>query len=310
MHKTVRNTVRFAALSVASITVLTLTGCGASTPTAAEINSAKSLQVESTEKPSVTRVIALANGSAEIISALGQKSLIVGRDIASTDQDLKSIPIVTSGHQVIAEKIITMNPDVVIIDKSTGPASALASLQSAGIAVAQIPEAWTLVDIPAKVEAVARAIGTPQSGSLLNQKFSELLDGARSNSLKKVRVAFLYLRGGSAIYLIGGQGSGADSLMQAIGAVDVGAAKFTQPFTPMTSELMISLNPDLILVMTKGLASVGGIDGLVQLPGLAQTAAGKNKRVVAVDDSLLLSFGPRTPDLIKQLSVEVNKAMR
>jgi iron complex transport system substrate-binding protein len=73
---------------------------------------------------------------------------------------------------------------------------------------------------------------------------------------------------------------------------------------------MASLNPDLILVMIKGLASVGGVAGLVELPGIAQTNAGKNKRVIAVDDSLLLSFGPRTPDLLTQLSTEVKKVAR
>jgi iron complex transport system substrate-binding protein len=70
---------------------------------------------------------------------------------------------------------------------------------------------------------------------------------------------------------------------------------------------MVALNPDVILVMTKGLQSVGGVSGLVALPGVAQTDAGKNKRVVAVDDSLLLSFGPRTPDLLKKLSAAVQK---
>ena len=87
----------------------------------------------------------------------------------------------------------------------------------------------------------------------------------------------------------------------------MGAAKFSQPFTAMTSELMVALNPDLILVMSKGLESVGGVEGLVALPGVAQTAAGKAKRVISVDDSLLLSFGPRTPDLITQLSKAVEK---
>jgi iron complex transport system substrate-binding protein len=304
-----RKTKRLWALSVATITLVALTGCASNPPIVAQINSAASIQVQSAEQPTVRRVIALANGSAEIISALGHKSLIVGRDIASTDSDLKSIPIVTSGHQVIAEKIIAMRPDLVIIDKSTGPSSALASLKVAGITLVQVPEAWTLADIPAKVKAIAESIGTPESGALLNRKFAEVLQGAKSNSLKNVRVAFLYLRGGSAIYLIGGQGSGADSLMQATGAVDVGATTFAQPFTAMTSELMLSLNPDVILVMTKGLASVGGVDGLVQLPGVAQTQAGKDRRVVAVDDSLLLSFGPRTPDLIKQLSQKIEKVM-
>jgi len=59
--------------------------------------------------------------------------------------------------------------------------------------------------------------------------------------------------------------------------------------------------------MTKGLESVGGVDGLLKLPGVAQTAAGKNHAVVDVDDSLLLSFGPRTPSLLNQLAVAVNK---
>ena len=78
----------------------------------------------------------------------------------------------------------------------------------------------------------------------------------------------------------------------------------------MTSELVASLNPDVILVMTKGLQSVGGVSGLVELPGIAQTAAGKNKRVIAVDDSLLLSFGPRTPDLLKKLDAAMTKAIK
>jgi iron complex transport system substrate-binding protein len=59
--------------------------------------------------------------------------------------------------------------------------------------------------------------------------------------------------------------------------------------------------------MEKGLLSVGGIDGLLKLPGVAQTEAGKNRAVIAVDDSLLLSFGPRTPDLVAQLSEAITK---
>ncbi len=62
--------------------------------------------------------------------------------------------------------------------------------------------------------------------------------------------------------------------------------------------------------MSKGLASVGGFPGLKKLPGIAQTSAGKQARVLAVDDSLLLSFGPRTPDLILQLAAAVDELMK
>ena len=299
------------ALVVVTITsaALSLTGCSTAQSKAIEISSARATTIESSESPLTQKVVALANGAGEIISAMGFKSILIGRDIASTDLDLKSVPIVTSGHQVVAEKIIALTPDLVIADKSTGPQSALDALAVAGIRVVTTPEAWTLGDMPAKVRAIANAIGAPASGAALNTALNSSLNKLQE-SPEKSRVVFLYLRGGSSIYLIGGKGSGADSLISAVGALDVGAATLTNPFSAMTSELLASLNPDVLLVMSKGLQSVGGVSGLVQLPGIAQTAAAKNRRVIAVDDSLLLSFGPRTPDLIEQLSVAMAKAMK
>jgi iron complex transport system substrate-binding protein len=58
----------------------------------------------------------------------------------------------------------------------------------------------------------------------------------------------------------------------------------------------------VLLVMKDGLDSVGGIDGLLALPGVAQTRAGVDRKVVVVDDQVLLSFGARTPALIDRLT--------
>jgi iron complex transport system substrate-binding protein len=90
----------------------------------------------------------------------------------------------------------------------------------------------------------------------------------------------------------------------------VGAQFSADPFTPVSAEILAGLNPDVILVMSKGLASVGGVTGLRELPGVAQTEAGKRGRILAVDDSLLLSFGPRTPDLILQMATSVDELMQ
>ena len=303
-----RSVITLGVLTITSAALL-LTGCSTAQSKAIEISSAQVTTIESSESPLAQKVVALANGAGEIISAMGFKSILIGRDIASTDADLRKVPVVTSGHQVIAEKIIALTPDLVIIDKSTGPQSALDALAVAGIRVVKTPEAWTLNDLPAKVGAIADAIGAPASGSALSAAMNSSL-AKIGTAERKSRVVFLYLRGGSSIYLIGGKGSGADSLITAIGAQDVGAATLANPFNAMTSELIASLNPDVILVMSKGLQSVGGLKGLVELPGIAQTDAGKNKRVIAVDDSLLLSFGPRTPDLLSKLSAAMAKAMK
>ncbi len=252
-----------------------------------------------------SRVVVLANGVAEIIQSLNAQSIIVGRDISSTEDSLADIPIVTSGHQVLPEKVISLRPDLVLIDASTGPKAAIATIKAAGITVIETPESWSLEDLPIKVRAVGAAIGASAQAELLIQELNSSLKISTVKS--SPRVAFLYLRGTSSIYLIGGKGSGADSLLQAIGAIDVGAQSLARPYNTLTAESLAALNPDVILVMSKGLESVGGVQGLLKLPGVAQTKAGKNSAVIDVDDSLLLSFGPRTPSLVEALAAGLSK---
>jgi iron complex transport system substrate-binding protein len=288
--------------------MLALTGCTSSSSTASYTISAdqvSSISLSAKPNVAVSRVVVLANGVAEIIEALNAKEILVGRDISSTEKSLADIPIVTSGHQVLPEKILALSPDLVIIDSATGPKSALDQLRKAGIKILVTPDSWTLADIAPKVRAVGVAVGAIDQAEQLISEIENSLSFAKLS--KRVRVAFLYLRGTSSIYLIGGPGSGADSLLQSIGAIDVGAENLANPFNTLTAESLATLNPDVILVMSKGLESVGGISGLIKLPGVAQTKAGKSSAVIDVDDSLLLSFGPRTPALVKELANALNE---
>lgn len=291
--------------------VIVLTGCANSQISQGNTISqsdVSAISLDSTTPFSVSRVVVLANGVAEIMNSLNARSILVGRDISSTEKALESIPVVTSGHQVLPEKVIALKPDLVIIDASTGPKSAIDQIRSAGIKVVQTPESWTLADIATKVSAVAEAIGAPAQGVLLNAAIAGAIQSSQLSS--KPHIAFLYLRGTSSIYLIGGAGSGADSLISAIGGVDVGAVSLPRPFNTMTAESLAALDPEVIIVMTKGLQSVGGVSGLLKLPGVAQTRAGKSQAIIDVDDSLLLSFGPRTPSLVVALSQKVSAVLK
>jgi iron complex transport system substrate-binding protein len=285
-----------------------LSGCSqtpvASTYTISQ-DDVRSISLSTDASFTASRVIVLANGVAEIIQSLNGQSIIVGRDISSTEDSLSDIPIVTSGHQVLPEKVIALKPDLVLIDASTGPKAAIETIRKAGISVVETPESWSLADLPVKVRAVGRAIGASDQAEQLIEKINQSLKVSTVSN--KPRVAFLYLRGTSAVYLIGGKGSGADSLLDSIGAVDVGAAQLERPFNTLTAESLAALNPDVILVMSKGLESVGGVEGLLALPGVAQTNAGKNSAIIDVDDSLLLSFGPRTPSLVQALADAFSK---
>ena len=299
---------KFRGIAIVAASLLCVTGCATQPLAVEQINTVAAIDVSAGQIPQFSRVIALANGSAEIIASMGHLDILIGRDVASDTPALESVEVVTSGHQIVPEKILSLKPDLVIIDESSGPSSAIKVLESAGIRITKISEAWQLGQIDRKVGEIAQAIGTIDDGKALTAAL-QMSTKEITQIPKGKTIAFLYLRGGSAIYLIGGKGSGTDSLIRAIGGVDAGAQKFENPFTPMTAEAIATLNPDIFLVMSKGLESVGGVDGLVQLPGIAQTQAGKNRAIVAVDDSLLLSFGPRSYSLLAALSQSVERVL-
>lgn len=261
----------------------------------------------------VARVVPLVAGIAEIVLALGLGDLMVAREAGATFPELAELPVVTDGHAVASEAVLALRPTLVLVDATTGPAEAVEQVRASGVPVVAVPEAWTLADVAPRIRAVAAALGVAEAGERLVARTEVELDaavGLLPASDPPLRVAFLYLRGSAGIQLLGGPGSGADALAERLGAVDAGVAiGLDRAYTPITSEALIAAAPDVIVVMRSGLASVGGIDGLVALPGVAQTPAGRARRVVAVDDALLLSFGPRTGQVLAILADGIAAAL-
>lgn len=254
-----------------------------------------------------SRIVVLNEALAEVVVSLGFADAIVGRDATTTLAALEALPEVSSGHDVSAESVLSLDPTLVLGDTRTGPPEAVAQLRAAGVATVLAPEVWTLEDVPSRVRVVAAALGVPAAGDALLAGVQDAVDDALAeidagNGDARPRVAFLYVRGTASVYLIGGDGSGADAMIEAAGGVDVGSEGGLAAFTPLTSEAVAAAAPDVLLVTTRGLDSVGGVDGLLGLPGVAETRAAARRAVVAVDDDLLLSFGPRTGEVIRRLA--------
>ncbi len=260
----------------------------------------------------VSRIIAvdLYGTLGEIVYTLGLGDNVVGRDRATGFAEAADVPLVSAaGHDLNAESILALNPTVILTDTSIGPAEVQAQLRAAGIPVVYFDPERTLEGIGPQITAVAEALGVPQHGAALVER----VEGEIASALELApsdgdapRIAFLYLRGTAGVYLLGGPGSGADAMIQAIGAVDVGTdVGLDRPFVNLTSEALISSAPDVILMLSEGLKSVGGVDGLLGITGIAQTPAGENRRVVDMGDTTLLSFGPRTGATVLALAEAV-----
>ncbi|MBP2412586.1 iron complex transport system substrate-binding protein [Arthrobacter stackebrandtii] len=268
---------------------------------------------ETVEVADVSRIVTIdLHGTlTEIVYALGLGANVVGRDRAADFKQAQGATVVTPmGHDLNAEAITALNPSVVLTDTTIGPLEVQEQLRAVGIPVIFFDPSRTMAGISHQITAVAQAMGVPAAGVELNGMVGADMAAALSAvpaDSTPVRIAFLYVRGTAGVYLMAGPGSGADDIIKSVGATDVGTdIGLTMPFTQLTSEALINASPDVLLLMTGGLESVGGPEGLAKIQGIAQTPAGADRRIIDVADGTLLSFGPRSGQIVKALAEAVH----
>jgi iron complex transport system substrate-binding protein len=248
---------------------------------------------------------------AATVFGLGLGDHVVGRDASTDFGGTEDLPIVTkSGHTLNAEAILELAPSVVLTDTSIGPKEVRQQLRDAGIPVVVVSSERRADTVGALIREIAGALGVSSRGEALAERATADIAAAESeidavaprDPADRARMLFLYVRGSANVYYIFGRDSGADSLIDAIGGVDVASEIGWDGMKPMTAEALVSARPDILVMMTDGLASVGGIDGLLErVPALAQTPAGAHRRVVDMADAEILSFGPRTAEIVRAL---------
>ncbi|GAA5148235.1 hemin ABC transporter substrate-binding protein [Nocardioides marinquilinus] len=263
----------------------------------------------------VSRILALdVYGTlATTVFELGLGDHVVGRDVSSSFPEIADRPLVThDGHALSAEAILDLDPTVVLTDTSLGPYDVVLQLRDAGVPVVVVDSHRGLDNLASLTEQVGDALGVPDAGRELGARLEQeaaqtsaaIGEVAPRDVTGRLRTVFLYVRGQAGVYYMFGEGSGADTLIEAAGGYDVAAEIGWRGMKPVTDEALVEAAPDVLLMMSKGLDSVGGVDGLLErFPALASTPAGENERVVAMDDDQVLSFGPRTSDVLDALAV-------
>ncbi|GHH39140.1 ABC transporter substrate-binding protein [Lentzea cavernae] len=262
---------------------------------------------------SADRVLALdiSGTLAATVFGLGLGDRVVGRDTSTGFPSARHLPLVTvNGHQLNAEALMSLRPTVVLTDTTLGPWDAVLQLRDAGVPVVVLDPKRGLENNAPIVRTVAAALGVPATGEKLVRRMdSEITTTiaqidrlAPDEQERKPRVVFLYLRGQAGIYYLFGKGSGADALIQSLGAVDVATEAGLEGMRPINPEALAKARPDVILLMTGGLKSVGGVDNMQSVPGVAQTPAAQRKRFVDMDDTAVLGFGPQTAAVLDGLA--------
>lgn len=242
---------------------------------------------------------------------LGLGDSLVARDVSTDFPGTEKLPLVTAeGHAVNAEAVMAQKPTLIITDGSMGPRDVVEQLGDTGVPVVFLENDASFAGAAALAREVGKTVGLVESGEALAERITADVETAKAevarfvpeNPSEKLRTVFLYLRGNSGVYYLFADDSGVGDLVDALGGINVAREMGWKGAQPLTDEAMVKARPDLILVMTNGLESTGGVDGLLSdKPAIALTPAGKNRRFVDMSDGDVLSFGPRSPGVVEAL---------
>ena len=253
----------------------------------------------------VSRIVVMNGDFTEVVFALGLGDYVVAVDTSATyPAEVTNLPQIGYQRVLSAEGVLSMDPTVVIGSTNAGPPEVLEQIRAAGVPVVVLESVTTVDGGARKIRGIAQALGVPDRGEALARKLEIQISAARALSAQaqeRPTAVFLYMRGLDTLFL-GGKGHLSHELFESSGAVSGGAALGVEAqVIPLTAESLAAADPDCIVVLTRGLESVGGLEGIVTIPGVGETAAAQEGCILDFDDQYFGGGGPRMGQLLMEL---------
>jgi iron complex transport system substrate-binding protein len=257
------------------------------------------------------RLISIGGALTEIVYLLKANTELVGVDTTSLyPATATRLPNVGYARSLSAEGILALRPTQVLATEDAGPPMVLKQISNAGIPLTILPSSHQFKGLIDRVSAIGRLVHkTDAAEALTSQLFLEWKNTQERVSHSKVnniRVLFVLSQNPSQL-MVGGANTSADAMIAYSGARNAIAG--LSGFKPLTPEAVIAANPDVILLTDQGMKAVGGIGGVLRFPGISQTRAGKEQKIISLEAMYLLGFGPRMPLAVTELNQLLQHAM-
>lgn len=250
------------------------------------------------------RWVVLGGDIAATLAALDADANVVARDdTVLYPPEMAALPSVGYLRQLSAESVLSVQPDRVLAAGHAGPQEVLEQLSAVGVTVETINAPPTLDAIADKVRTVSQLTGRSEEGNALADELEKKLERlARLPPLPPTRAMFIMQHSGLTPRAAGSD-TAAHTALEAVGLDNAFATM--QGYHSVGAEALARQAPDVVIVSERGLAAMGGETALWQLPGMALTPAGREQRLIVINDQALLGFGPRAPDQLLTLRQDV-----
>lgn len=265
-------------------------------------------------KGEVQRIITLSSSITETVFGLGLGKSVVATDVTSISPKAAAVlPRVSKNRSISAEGLLAFKPSIVLAIEGDVPKVVIQQVRKSGVKFVVLKQDYSAKGALRFIQDVANGVGESQLGRVAVQRTKLSLDRTQEIITKdtqgkiKPKVLFIYARG-TGTMSVAGKGSSLDAMIELAGGKN--AVQEFSDFKPYTTEALVDANPDIILMFDFGLSSIGGKEGMLKLPGVRITQAGKHKRILVMNPSLLINFSSRLPEAVMELHLGMVEMMK
>ena len=251
-----------------------------------------------------SRVATLGGVFTETAYALGAQDQLIAVDASSfhPPEALEEKPNFGYYRFLSAEPVLAQEPSLIIGNEETGPPEVVQQLRDAGVPILLLPDNNDVQAARDLITTLGAVFGREtEAADLLATLDAEVAaaEALVARATSSPRVLFI-LQPPEAPMLVAGAITAAGSMIELAGGTNVYPG--FPGYIPMTPEGIVESDPDVILTTTGSIERLGGYDAFLEQPGISQTAAVQDDRVVAMEDLYLMGFGPRTGLAIADLA--------
>lgn len=282
------------------LAVLLSACCSVSLALASDTGGAKKVS----DKAQIERVISAGGSISEWLVAMGGEKSLVGVDTTSLHpSSLQDLPSIGYQRQLAAEGVLTLQPQILFGSAEMGPPPVLEQLSAAGVRIETLSIDADLAAVSSTVRYMGGVLGLSEQAEQALAEFNQAMQ-QHEYTLKTVQTpaphVLLIFSAGQGNPLSAGSNTVGDWLIKQAGGNNVAQH---QGFKALSSESMLALNPQVIIVADRHNQGLKTLDTLLtNAPALRHTEAVLNKRVLAIDPTLLVGgLGPRIPEQVEQL---------
>lgn len=254
-----------------------------------------------------TRIVSTNGTVSEILCKVGLEKNIVATDVTSNyPESLNKLPKIGHSRNMSAEGILSFNPNIILgIEEQLNP-DLIQQLKNSGKKLWLFKQEYSLEGTHQLIKSICDSLNKEDLSENIIKQIKQKIESIKP-FMQKPKVLFIYARG-SGTLMAAGNNTQMHKVIELAGCQN--AASGFEDFKNLSAEILVENNPDVILMFSSGIESINGEEGLLNIPGIKATTAGRNKNFIYMDGQYLSGFGPRLGDAVLELNTKIHSMLQ